>query len=132
MLTRRDLRSFTVFPIKTLKNGFIVAQANHKNPWIRMRSSDQRRESLYLCLRNIPFGEVRSYGEVAQQAGLGRAARWVGRALKDLPEDTNLPWHRVIRADGKLAFPIGSAPFEEQKRRLIAEGLCVSAHGKVT
>ena len=44
----------------------------------------------------IPAGEVLSYGEVADRAGLG-SARLVGRILA---ESHDLPWHRVVRADG--------------------------------
>jgi methylated-DNA-protein-cysteine methyltransferase-like protein len=44
----------------------------------------------------IPAGEVLSYGEVADRAGL-RSARLVGRILA---ESDGLPWHRVVRADG--------------------------------
>ena len=44
----------------------------------------------------IPAGQVLSYGEVAGRAGL-RSARQVGRILA---ESHDLPWHRVIRADG--------------------------------
>ena len=36
-----------------------------------------------------------------------------------------LPWHRVLRSDGRIAFPAGSAPFDEQCRRLRAEGVVV-------
>ena len=44
----------------------------------------------------IPAGTVLSYGEVADRAGL-RSARLVGRILA---ESDDLPWHRVVRADG--------------------------------
>jgi alkylated DNA nucleotide flippase Atl1 len=44
----------------------------------------------------IPAGEVLSYGEVADRAGV-RSARLVGRILA---ESHGLPWHRVVRADG--------------------------------
>lgn len=44
-------------------------------------SFEARREALYLVLAQVPEGKVVSYGELAQLAGLGRAARWVGRTL---------------------------------------------------
>ncbi|MDP9029615.1 MAG: MGMT family protein, partial [Pseudomonadota bacterium] len=53
-----------------------------------------RRTVLYLTLAQVPEGCVISYGELAHLAGLGCAARWVGRTLSQLPEDTKLPWHR--------------------------------------
>jgi methylated-DNA-protein-cysteine methyltransferase-like protein len=44
--------------------------------------------------------------------------------------DRSLPWHRVLRSDGRIAFPDGSQGFREQSRRLRAEGVNVS-NGRV-
>ncbi|MEO9333309.1 MGMT family protein [Ectopseudomonas guguanensis] len=86
-------------------------------------SADARREALYLVLAQIPEGKVLSYGELAQLAGLGRAARWVGRTLSQLPDGTSLPWHRVIAAGGRLSLAAGSPSGAEQRARLRAEGI---------
>ena len=88
-------------------------------------SPDTRREALYLALAQIPHGRVISYGELATLAGLGRAARWVGRTLSQLPEDTRLPWHRVIAAGGRISLPAGSPSGCEQRARLRAEGITI-------
>jgi methylated-DNA-protein-cysteine methyltransferase-like protein len=69
---------------------------------------------------------VTSYGEIAQRAGLPGRARLVGRVLRDSDEQAGLPWHRVVRADGRLAFAPGSKAFREQKRRLLVEGVTLS------
>ena len=74
-------------------------------------------------LSAIPAGKVVSYGELAALAGLGRAARWVGRTLSQLPDDTRLPWHRVLGAGGRLSLAAGTPSGEEQRARLRAEGL---------
>ncbi|SUD14076.1 methylated-DNA--protein-cysteine methyltransferase [Aquipseudomonas alcaligenes] len=74
-------------------------------------------------LAAIPAGKVVSYGELAALAGLGRAARWVGRTLSQLPDDTRLPWHRVLGAGGRLSLAAGTPSGEEQRARLRAEGL---------
>ncbi len=71
----------------------------------------------------IPAGKVVSYGELAALAGLGRAARWVGRTLSQLPDDTRLPWHRVLGAGGRLSLAVGTPSGDEQRARLRAEGL---------
>lgn len=71
----------------------------------------------------IPRGRVASYGEIARRAGLAGRARLVGRVLAEAPACIELPWHRVMRADGRIAFPPGSPPFREQVRRLAAEGV---------
>ena len=44
--------------------------------------------------------------------------------------DPKLPWHRVLRSDGRIAFPEGSKNFREQSQRLRAEGVVVS-NGRV-
>jgi|SRR5690242_21814061 methylated-DNA-protein-cysteine methyltransferase related protein len=76
------------------------------------------------AIRSIPEGSVASYGELAARAGLPGRARLVGRILGEMP-DAKLPWHRVLRADGRIAFPPGSRSFREQVRRLAGEGVLV-------
>jgi methylated-DNA-protein-cysteine methyltransferase-like protein len=88
-------------------------------------SQDARREALYMALAQVPAGKVISYGQLAALAGLGRAARWVGRSLSQLPQGTTLPWHRVIAASGRLSLPAGSISGAEQRQRLRAEGVLV-------
>ncbi|TLX53229.1 DNA base-flipping protein YbaZ [Stutzerimonas nosocomialis] len=85
----------------------------------------RRRAALYLTMAQIPPGKVVSYGELAARAGLGRAARWVGRTLSQLPEGTSLPWHRVIAAGGRLSLPAGTPSGQEQRARLRAEGVSI-------
>lgn len=82
-----------------------------------------RRDALYATLAQVPAGRVVTYGQLAQLAGLGRAARWVGRTLAQLPDDTRLPWHRVLAAGGRLSLPAGSPAGDEQRARLRDEGL---------
>ena len=84
-----------------------------------------RRTALYLTLSQVPEGCVVSYGELAHLAGLGRAARWVGRTLSQLPQDTRLPWHRVLGAGGRISLPVGSVSGDEQRARLRDEGVTV-------
>ena len=84
-----------------------------------------RRTALYLTLAQVPEGKVVSYGQLADLAGLGRAARWVGRTLSQLPPDTRLPWHRVLGAGGRLSLPAGTASGDEQRARLRMEGISV-------
>ena len=50
----------------------------------------------------------------------------VGRVLGEADAAQALPWHRVLRADGRLAFAPGSRAFREQKRRLAEEGVVVT------
>lgn len=81
-------------------------------------------QRILAVVRAIPRGEVAGYGEVARRAGLPGRARWVARLLA-ASDDPALPWHRVLRSDGRIAFPPGSASWQEQVRRLRAEGVDV-------
>ncbi len=80
-------------------------------------------------IRRIPRGQVMGYGEVAAKAGLPGRARLVARLLGD-NGDPALPWHRVLRSDGRIAMPEGSAGWREQSQRLRAEGVAVE-NGRV-
>lgn len=73
----------------------------------------------------IPRGRVSTYGHVARAAGLARGARQAGYALRVVPEELRLPWHRVVAAGGRIAFEAHSASYREQVRRLRAEGVDV-------
>jgi len=75
-------------------------------------------------IRSIPPGCVASYGEIATRAGLPGRARLVGRVLGDWAAP-DLPWFRVLRSDGRIAFAKGSQPFRRQVRHLAAEGVLV-------
>jgi methylated-DNA-[protein]-cysteine S-methyltransferase len=50
----------------------------------------------------VPYGEVRSYREIAEAVGRPRAARAVGTALAGNPVSFLIPCHRIIRSDGTL------------------------------
>lgn len=81
------------------------------------------------AVRAIPPGQVAGYGEVARRAGLPGRARMVARLLSG-NGDPGLPWHRVLRSDGRIAFPPDSPGFAEQAARLRAEGVRVE-NGRV-
>ncbi len=57
-------------------------------------------QQVYEIVAQIPPGEVLTYGQIARILGNPRAARQVGWAMRKCPAD--LPWHRVVRADGKI------------------------------
>jgi methylated-DNA-protein-cysteine methyltransferase-like protein len=84
--------------------------------------TDAMKVAIIRCVAAIPHGQVMSYGDVARQAGYRGRARQVGRILREAG-DENLPWHRVLRADGQLGFPKGSQQWWEQRTRLNEEGV---------
>ena len=87
-------------------------------------------ERILAVIRAIPCGETAAYGIVAQRAGLPGRARMVARLLSR-NDDPALPWHRVLRSDGRSAFPPGSPHRHEQLARLRSEGVSVDNHGRV-
>ena len=88
--------------------------------------AEARRTALYTALGQVPEGKVVSYGQLADLAGFGQAARWVGRTLGQLPQGSRLPWHRVIGASGRLSLQPGTPSGDEQRARLRAEGVNVA------
>ncbi len=75
----------------------------------------QRRVWAAACA--IPYGATTSYGALAREAGLPRAARAVGTALGANPVILIVPCHRVIAADGSLG---GYGPGLQWKKRFLA------------
>jgi O-6-methylguanine DNA methyltransferase len=69
------------------------------------------------ALQQIPFGERRSYREIAQSIGRPKAVRAVGSANGSNPISLIVPCHRVINSDGKLGGYGGGLPL---KARLLA------------
>jgi AraC family transcriptional regulator of adaptative response/methylated-DNA-[protein]-cysteine methyltransferase len=53
-------------------------------------------------LQSIPFGETRSYGQVARAIGQPTAARAVARACATNPVAVIIPCHRIVRGDGEM------------------------------
>jgi methylated-DNA-[protein]-cysteine S-methyltransferase len=75
----------------------------------------QRR--VWAWLETIPYGETRSYRQVAEAIGLPHAVRAVGAANGANPAPIVVPCHRVIGAGGKL---VGYGGGLELKRRLLS------------
>jgi len=86
-------------------------------------------DKILAAIRAIPRGQVAGYGEVARRAGLPGRARMVARILSG-NSDPELPWHRVLRSDGRIALPAGSEGYREQVQRLRSEGVSV-VNGRV-
>ncbi|MXY89681.1 MAG: methylated-DNA--[protein]-cysteine S-methyltransferase [Gammaproteobacteria bacterium] len=71
---------------------------------------------VWAALQDIPYGETRSYGELARQVGNGKASRAVGAANGRNPIPVIIPCHRVVGSDGSLT---GFGGGLETKRRLL-------------
>ncbi|HEV2845377.1 MAG TPA: methylated-DNA--[protein]-cysteine S-methyltransferase [Thermoanaerobaculia bacterium] len=83
--------------------------------------------SVWEELKKIPFGETRSYGEVAQAIGRPGSARAVGRANGANPIPIVVPCHRVIGANGSLTGFGGGLEAKERLLELEGRALPFSA-----
>ena len=81
-------------------------------------------------IRDIPEGKVATYGQVARLAGNHRGARQVVRTLKTQTRKNDLPWFRVINSKGRISIR-DEVGFEEQRARLIGEGVEVTTDGQI-
>lgn len=85
-----------------------------------MRADEPRDIAFRRIILSIPPGKVSTYGRVATAAGYPRLHRAVARLLRTDPPD-QLPWHRVLGADGEIRLR-GAAALE-QRARLKMEGV---------
>ena len=88
-------------------------------------------ERIYATVDDIPRGRVATYGQVAEEAGLPRRARLVGRALRELPARSDIPWFRVLNASGQISPRGDGSSARKQKRLLEGEGVEVNPRGRV-
>jgi methylated-DNA-protein-cysteine methyltransferase related protein len=85
-------------------------------------------EQIYVLVRAIPRGKVLTYSRVSQLLGVSRGARAVGWALNGCATQGDVPWQRVINAQGKIS-PRELPEFAIlQRERLEAEGVQFGAH----
>ena len=83
-------------------------------------------EQVYEIVAQIPPGKVVAYGQIAAILGRPRAAREVGWAMRNCPEE--LPWQRVVMADGSIA---GGGHASLRRARLEDEGVTFLPGGRV-
>lgn len=88
-------------------------------------------ERIWQTVASIPCGRVSTYGDIARRAGLGAAARRVGTALRGLPKNTRIPWHRVLNASGGISLQPESEAAQTQRARLQKEGVLFKVNGRV-
>jgi len=91
--------------------------------------ASEKYERIWEAVRSIPRGRVASYGRIAELAGLEGQSRLVGYALHSLKTASDVPWQRVINAQGKISLP---GPIARTQRKLLeSEGVPFSAAGRV-
>lgn len=83
---------------------------------VRIEGGSEFERAVWAELTRIPYGEMRTYGQVASAVGDPGAARAVGTACNRNPVPVIVACHRVVGADGKLVGFGGGLP---RKRRLL-------------
>ena len=80
-------------------------------------------ERIYTTVRTIPYGQVATYGQIAEMTGMPSGARVVGWALRALVEGSDVPWQRIIAKGGEISIVNPLHPPVEQIKLLESEGL---------
>ena len=88
-------------------------------------------ERVYMIVAEIPRGRVATYGQIAELAGLGHAARQAGYALGALTNDSTIPWHRVVNARGEISIRSETGAEGIQRRWLEREGVVFGTGGRI-
>ena len=77
--------------------------------------------AVWAALQQIPYGETRSYGDIASAIGKPKAARAVGLACHRNPLPILIPCHRVVGKDGALTGYAGGTELKQQLLELERE-----------
>ena len=89
-------------------------------------------DRIYTTVRNIPYGKVATYGQIADLTGLYGKARLVGYALFKVQIADNIPWHRVINSKGEISYSFKRQGGDYlQKVLLEEEGIEFKPNGKI-
>ena len=81
-------------------------------------------EAIVETIKAVPPGKVATYGQVARWAGFPGQSRQVARILHSSSKKYELPWHRIINAQGKISLP--EPGYSRQKELLEEEGISFS------
>ncbi len=88
-------------------------------------------EKIYEAVKNIPYGRVATYKQVAAMAGNPSWARTVGNALHKNPDPDNIPCYRVVNHQGRPAPAFAFGGENVQRRLLESEGVEFDERGNV-
>ena len=90
-------------------------------------------ERVVRMIQQIPPGRVMTYGQVAAAAGNPRGARQISRILHSMSAKHDLPWHRIINAQGGISTPTDREDKGSLQQELLeSEGVAFSSDGKVS
>lgn len=81
---------------------------------------------IYEAVKQIPYGKVATYGQIAQVAGDKMMARAVGNALHNNPDPDHIPCYRVVNSKGELSGEFAFGGPGRQAELLMSEGVSVT------
>ena len=88
--------------------------------------------SVWDAVSRIPHGRLATYGQIADLIGAYGCARQVGWALRRLKLPTEVPWHRVVNAQGRISMSLSREGSDWiQRELLLAEGVPVDEEGRL-
>lgn len=87
---------------------------------------------IYDVVNRIPRGRVATYGQIAELAGIHGQPRRVGYALSALPNNSRVPWHRVINAKGEISARSTRSTEALQRKLLEQEGIVFDRDARVS
>ncbi|MDG2470499.1 MAG: MGMT family protein [Pirellulaceae bacterium] len=107
----------TTFLSKILKTLLPVSKT------IRPAVMDDNSHAILTVISQIPKGKVATYGQIARLAGLPRNARQVGSVLRRLAKGIEIPWHRVVNAQGMVSHRNSDQAVNDQVNALRNENV---------
>jgi methylated-DNA-protein-cysteine methyltransferase-like protein len=103
--------------------------AERRPPAAEPPSFDRR---VWAMVARVPHGRLATYGQIADLIGAYGCARQVGWALRRLPLPSEVPWHRVVNAQGRISMSLAREGSDWMQRELLlAEGIPVDAEGRL-
>ncbi|MEB3162712.1 MAG: MGMT family protein [Prochlorothrix sp.] len=124
----------STYATSTDKKSTYVTSTDKKSTDKKSTDKKSTYDRIYAVVRQIPPGQVASYGQIATLAGLPGRARLVGYALfrVTLPS-TDIPWHRVINAKGEVSHsPQRRGTDYIQAQMLADEGIEFDPKGRIS
>ena len=88
-------------------------------------------EEVYKIVKQIPYGMVMTYGDIATLLGKPRAARQVGWALHVNPSPETIPCYRVVNRFGQVSKAFAFGGENRQRQLLEQEGIIFDKKGCV-
>jgi O-6-methylguanine DNA methyltransferase len=115
-----------VKPILTQVNDYLNGNRHIFDLSLDLAHISEFQRKVLMATRQVPYGQVVTYADIARKIGKSQAARAVGQALRRNPIPLIIPCHRVIASDGSLRGYKGKVGLEKKATLLNLEGYQLS------